>query len=130
MTIDIEQANRTAVERMTAARPMLTGLLRQELGFSGAVVSDSLLMEGVKVGCANEGELALETLNAGVDMLLDCSARSASGNGAAACARAAHGRGGRASRRCRRWRRRQRLPSPRSRIAGARRCRVAGLPYQ
>jgi hypothetical protein len=28
MTIDIEQANRTAVERMTSARPMLTGLAR------------------------------------------------------------------------------------------------------
>ena len=28
MTMDIDQANRTAVERMTSARPMLTGLAR------------------------------------------------------------------------------------------------------
>jgi len=55
----------------TLSRPILTDLLRNELGFQGAVVSDSLLMEGVKIGCANEGELALSALNAGVDILLD-----------------------------------------------------------
>jgi len=55
----------------TLSRPILTGLLRNELGFQGAVVSDSLLMEGVKVRCANEGELALTAINAGVDILLD-----------------------------------------------------------
>lgn len=55
----------------TLSRPILTDLLRGQLGFKGAVVSDSLLMEGVKIGCANEGELALKALNAGVDILLD-----------------------------------------------------------
>jgi hypothetical protein len=55
----------------TLSRPILADLLRNELGFNGAVVSDSLLMEGVKVGCANEGALALAALNAGVDILLD-----------------------------------------------------------
>ncbi|MBA4105027.1 MAG: hypothetical protein C0485_04655 [Pirellula sp.] len=55
----------------TLSKPILTDLLRGELGFQGAVVSDSLLMEGVKVGCANEGELALKALNAGIDILLD-----------------------------------------------------------
>lgn len=55
----------------TLSRPILTELLRHGLNFEGAVVSDSLLMEGVKVGCANEGELALKALNAGVDILLD-----------------------------------------------------------
>ena len=55
----------------TLSRPILTDLLREQLGFTGAVVSDSLLMEGVKIGCANEGELALKALNAGVDILLD-----------------------------------------------------------
>ena len=34
-------------------------------------MSDSLLMEGVKIGCANVGELALKAINAGVDILLD-----------------------------------------------------------
>jgi beta-N-acetylhexosaminidase len=55
----------------TLSRPILTDLLRDQLDFKGAVVSDSLLMEGVKIGCANEGELALKALNAGVDILLD-----------------------------------------------------------
>jgi beta-N-acetylhexosaminidase len=55
----------------TLSRPILSDLLRDELGFKGAVISDSLLMEGVKVGCANEGELALKALNAGIDILLD-----------------------------------------------------------
>jgi beta-N-acetylhexosaminidase len=55
----------------TLSKPILTDLLRNEFGFQGAVVSDSLLMEGVKVGSANEGELALKALNAGVDILLD-----------------------------------------------------------
>lgn len=60
-----------AGEAATLSQPILTGLLRNELGFEGAIVTDSLLMEGVKVGCANEGELALKALNAGVDILLD-----------------------------------------------------------
>lgn len=55
----------------TLSRPILGDLLRGRLGFQGAVVSDSLLMEGVKVGCAGEGELAVKALNAGVDILLD-----------------------------------------------------------
>ena len=55
----------------TLSKPILTDLLRGELGFQGTVVSDSLLMEGVKVGCADEGELALKALNAGIDILLD-----------------------------------------------------------
>lgn len=55
----------------TLSQLILTKLLREELGFTGAVVSDSLLMEGVKVGSASEGELALKALHAGVDILLD-----------------------------------------------------------
>lgn len=55
----------------TLSKPILTELLRKELGFEGVLTSDSLLMEGVKSQCANEGELAVEALNAGVDMLLD-----------------------------------------------------------
>jgi beta-glucosidase-like glycosyl hydrolase len=55
----------------TLSQPILTELLRIGLSFEGAVVSDSLLMEGVKAGCASEGELAIKALNAGVDILLD-----------------------------------------------------------
>lgn len=57
----------------TLSRVLLVDLLRKELGFEGAIISDSLLMEGVKAGCADEGELALNALNAGVDILLDVS---------------------------------------------------------
>ncbi len=42
MTVDIEQANRTAVERMMAARPMLTGLVRARDVVPG--MRDSLLL--------------------------------------------------------------------------------------
>jgi beta-glucosidase-like glycosyl hydrolase len=55
----------------TLSHPILTALLREGLGFAGAVVTDSLLMVGFKVGCPSEGELALMAINAGVDILLD-----------------------------------------------------------
>ena len=55
----------------TLSYPILTDLLRNQLGFRGAVVSDSLLMEGVQRESADEGTLAVEALMAGVDILLD-----------------------------------------------------------
>ncbi|MGL4514681.1 MAG: glycoside hydrolase family 3 protein [Lacipirellulaceae bacterium] len=55
----------------TLSRPILTDLLRGELGFSGVVCSDSLLMAGVRQRFASEGEMALAALSAGVDLLLD-----------------------------------------------------------
>lgn len=55
----------------TLSYPILTELLRNQMGFQGAIVSDSLLMEGVKRESANEGSLAVEALEAGVDILLD-----------------------------------------------------------
>lgn len=57
----------------TLSRPILVDLLRRELHFTGAVVSDSLLMEGVKSQHASEGEIVLQTLLAGVDIQLDIS---------------------------------------------------------
>jgi len=55
----------------TLSQPILEGVLRGELGFSGAVVSDSLLMAGVRGQAADEGELCLRAILAGVDLLLD-----------------------------------------------------------
>lgn len=55
----------------TLSSILLRQLLRDEMGFQGAVCSDSLLMAGVRDRFANEGEMALETLKAGVDLLLD-----------------------------------------------------------
>lgn len=55
----------------TLSYPILTDLLRGELAFKGTVVSDSLLMDGVKSRFTDEGEMVLETLLAGVDLQLD-----------------------------------------------------------
>jgi len=55
----------------TLSHPILTTLLRDQLGFEGAVVSDSLLMEGVTKPYADEGSLAIDAMLAGVDILLD-----------------------------------------------------------
>ncbi|MGW8062745.1 glycoside hydrolase family 3 protein [Streptomyces ziwulingensis] len=54
----------------TLSRPILTGILRGELGYDGVVVTDSLGMEGVrtKYGDARVPVLALK---AGVDQLLN-----------------------------------------------------------
>ncbi|MCA9259105.1 MAG: hypothetical protein KDA61_07890 [Planctomycetales bacterium] len=55
----------------TLSRRTLVDLLRTKMGFEGAVISDSLLMQGVRQAFATEGELAVAALNAGVDLLLD-----------------------------------------------------------
>ncbi|ARF55416.1 glycoside hydrolase family 3 protein [Streptomyces gilvosporeus] len=54
----------------TLSRPILTGILRERLGYRGVVVTDSLGMEGVRVkyGDARAPVLALK---AGVDQLLN-----------------------------------------------------------
>jgi beta-glucosidase-like glycosyl hydrolase len=55
----------------TLSRPILDGVLRQRLGFRGVICSDSLLMAGVRSRFANEEEMALAAVSAGVDLLLD-----------------------------------------------------------
>jgi beta-N-acetylhexosaminidase len=55
----------------TLSQPILQGVLRGELAFEGAVVSDSLLMAGVRAQATGEGELCLRAILAGVDILLD-----------------------------------------------------------
>jgi beta-glucosidase-like glycosyl hydrolase len=57
----------------TLSPPILTQLLRDQWEYSGAVVSDSLKMEGVHAAGACEGDLAVEAIRAGVDLLLDVS---------------------------------------------------------
>ena len=53
----------------TLSQPILTGLLRDELGFEGVVVTDSLSMEGVRTGYGDDRVPVLALL-AGADMLL------------------------------------------------------------
>ena len=55
----------------TLSRAILVDLLRKELGFKGVVISDSMLMKGIRRIIPDEGELAVAALNAGVDLLLD-----------------------------------------------------------
>ncbi len=53
----------------TLSAPIVTGLLRGELGFGGLVVTDGLNM-GALDGFGTAGEIAVAALNAGVDVLL------------------------------------------------------------
>jgi beta-N-acetylhexosaminidase len=53
----------------TLSYPILTELLRRELGFSGLVVTDALHMDGVK-GQGRPGEVAVAAVLAGADILL------------------------------------------------------------
>jgi beta-glucosidase-like glycosyl hydrolase len=52
----------------TLSREILTNLLRNELQFSGLVVTDALIMEGVLAG--GEGEAVVRAVDAGCDCLL------------------------------------------------------------
>ena len=55
----------------TASGPILRGLLRDEMGFRGAVVSDSLQMAGIRQDGEPEGAVAARLLRAGVDLFVD-----------------------------------------------------------
>ncbi|WP_424183939.1 glycoside hydrolase family 3 protein [Actinokineospora sp. G85] len=53
----------------TLSRPILTGLLREELGYQGVIVTDSLGMQGVRE-MFGDAEVAVRAVEAGVDQLL------------------------------------------------------------
>jgi beta-N-acetylhexosaminidase len=53
----------------TLSKPIMTGLLRNELGFKGVIVTDSLAMQGVR-DLYGDPEVAVRALEAGVDQLL------------------------------------------------------------
>jgi beta-N-acetylhexosaminidase len=54
----------------TLSQAVVTGLLREQLGFGGLIFTDSMLMDGVaRLGPA--GELAVKAVLAGNDMILD-----------------------------------------------------------
>ncbi|WP_051326389.1 glycoside hydrolase family 3 protein [Glycomyces tenuis] len=53
----------------TLSEPILTGLLREELGFDGVVITDSLSMDGVREGYGDD-RVPVMALLAGADMLL------------------------------------------------------------
>lgn len=51
------------------SRPIVTGLLREEMGFDGVVVTDALLM-GAVTRTMSQGEAAVAAIEAGADLLL------------------------------------------------------------
>src|SRR5699024_7803614 len=53
----------------TLSQPILTGLLREELGFDGVVVTDSMAMDAIEERWGR-GEAAVEAVRAGVDVVL------------------------------------------------------------
>ena len=53
----------------TLSQPILTGLLRHELGFSGVIISDDLQMQAIANHYSVDDALRL-TINAGADMLI------------------------------------------------------------
>jgi len=54
----------------TLSAPVLTDLLRKEMGFGGLLMSDALLMEGVRKRRGGETAAAVDALRAGCDLLL------------------------------------------------------------
>ncbi|MEV2266979.1 beta-N-acetylhexosaminidase [Nonomuraea africana] len=56
-------------EPATLSKPILTGLLRDKLGFDGVVSTDALNMEGVRKKYS-DGEVAVRAVLAGADLLL------------------------------------------------------------
>ncbi len=55
----------------TLSPPIIHGLLRDEMGFEGAVITDSLLMGGIKGVYDTPGKLGAALVREGVDILLD-----------------------------------------------------------
>ncbi|MGH3657882.1 MAG: glycoside hydrolase family 3 protein, partial [Micromonosporaceae bacterium] len=58
-----------AEDPATLSRPIMTGVLREELGFTGVVVTDSLGMAGVREKYGDD-RVPILAVQAGVDMLL------------------------------------------------------------
>jgi len=67
----------------TLSKAILQTLLRRELGFEGAVVSDDLSMHALD-GSGSLGEVAVDAFNAGCDLLLACQSLEAGEEAAAA----------------------------------------------
>ncbi|WP_298805073.1 glycoside hydrolase family 3 protein [uncultured Pseudokineococcus sp.] len=53
----------------TLSEPIMTGVLREEMGFEGVITTDSLEMEGVRT-MFGDGEVAVRAVEAGADVLL------------------------------------------------------------
>ena len=54
----------------TFSQPVVTGLLREQLGFGGLILSDAMTMDAV-TALGTAGENAVKAFNAGIDVVLD-----------------------------------------------------------
>lgn len=69
-SIMVSHVRLTQIDELPASisRPVMTGLLREELGFDGVIITDALEMRGVR-DYAEIGEAAVLALGAGADAL-------------------------------------------------------------
>ena len=74
MTAHVHYPALDPTDPATLSSPILSGLLRQQLGFSGVILSDDLEMRAI-LGHAAVGDAAIRSLQAGADMLLICKSR-------------------------------------------------------
>ena len=58
-----------SVRPATLSKPILTGLLRKEMGYKGLIVTDALTMEGVRQQFGDD-RVPVEAIKAGADMML------------------------------------------------------------
>lgn len=58
-----------SMDPATLSKPIVTGVLREELGFDGVVVTDSLRMKGVRE-LYSDAQIPVRAVQAGVDLLL------------------------------------------------------------
>ncbi|GAA4675724.1 glycoside hydrolase family 3 protein [Phytohabitans rumicis] len=69
MTAHIRVPELTGDGPATFSRTVLTGLLREELGFGGAIVTDALEMKGAALAAGGTARAAVPALAAGADLL-------------------------------------------------------------
>ncbi len=70
MTIPAAYAALDPDRSAITSRDVTTGLLKEELGFEGLVITDALGMAGARIGLGEEDLPGLEALKAGADILL------------------------------------------------------------
>ncbi|WP_433130208.1 glycoside hydrolase family 3 protein [Micromonospora sp. CA-240977] len=69
MTAHIRVPSLTGADPATFSRAVLVDLLRTDLGFTGAVITDALEMKGAAVAAGGVGPAAVRALAAGADLL-------------------------------------------------------------
>jgi beta-N-acetylhexosaminidase len=75
MTAHVHYPALDPINPATLSPTILSGMLRQQLGFSGVILSDDLEMRAI-VDHSSVGAAAVRSLQAGVDMLLVCKTRA------------------------------------------------------